>query len=200
MKHVTSKYPDAALSKALNQALKVKVADPCRARIAWQRAFDLLQRRGTSVSFGAGGGGLMLAHPVDPDAQRRQQAIDAAHQILASALSMGEMAADYRKTLAACARFFAAKRPRRPPLMPKVYPLTPRESEVMQIVNECKGNLAAAARRFGIDRSSLKECYDAGNRKLARMGVPIPSSRPTPKTTRLPVDRRGQVRVAKDRR
>ena len=92
------------------------------------------------------------------------------------------------------------RRTRRPPFERKPRPLTERQTEVINIVGECKGSLADAARRLGIDRKSLKESYDAGNRKLASAGVPIPSSRPKPKTERLPKDPRGQVNVAQDRR
>ena len=194
MKHVTSKYADVALAKALRTALKVSEADPGRAGIVRQRANDIVQHRG--VRFSIGGGGLlpMSAQPLNPDAELRQRHLDAAHWILASALAMGTMAADYRKALAACARFFDTGRPRRPPLTPKDRPLTLRQAEVVQAVGECKGNLAEAARRLGIDRKSLKECYDAGMKKLARAG------RPKPKTVRLSVDRRGQEKVAEDRR
>jgi hypothetical protein len=85
-----------------------------------------------------------------------------------------------------------ARRHRRPPLTPKARPLTGRQCEVVQIVGECKGNLAEAAKRLGIDRKSLKESYDAAMEKLGRAGIP------KSKTKRLPVDLRGQVAVTKD--
>ena len=183
-KHV--KYPDAALAKALRNALKVKAADPGRAQIVYQRAFDLVQRRG-SVS-------PITLHRLGPDAQDRQKHIDRARWILSSALSMGTIAPDYREGLADCAHYFNAGRRRRPPLTPKARPLTARQAEVVQIVGECRGDLAEAARRLGIDRKTVKESYDAGNRKLGIRAMP------KPKTVALPVDRRGGITVAKDRR
>ena len=91
---VTSKHPvDAPLAKALWKAVKVSEADPGPARIAWQEANNLVLQRGVRFSIGGGGGMLpMSAHPLDPDAELRQRYIDAAHWILASALSMGTMA------------------------------------------------------------------------------------------------------------
>jgi hypothetical protein len=198
---------DAVLARTLQHAARIADSNP-RARILWQRAWQMVQERG-----GHGPGtahGLMLARPRTDIEAQRQNALDNACWILGSALSMGRILDNYkviiggqehtrndRENLMACARFFAAKRTRRPPLTPRVSPLTPRQSEVIQIVNECKGNLAEAARRLGRDRKSVKESYDAGNRKLAKAGVP---SRPKPKTKRLPEDFRGQVAVAKDRR
>jgi len=93
-----------------------------------------------------------------------------------------------------------ARRHRRPPLTPKDRPLSTRQAEVVQIVGECKGDLAEAARRLGIDRASLKESYDAGMEKLAKAGIPTWAYILKPKTVALPVDRRGGVTVAKDRR
>jgi hypothetical protein len=52
----------------------------------------------------------MPAHSLDPDEQRRQQAVDDAYEILALAVSMGKIDADWRERLAACARFFEADR------------------------------------------------------------------------------------------
>jgi predicted DNA-binding protein (UPF0251 family) len=170
VKRITSKYPDVALAKALRNALKV--ADTARARIVWQRAFALLKDRGASSGY---------TQSETPDELLYTSNLHDAWWILSSALSMGTMAADYRERLAACARFFDAGRPRRPPLTPKDRPLTPRQAEVMQIVAECKGNLAEAATRLDIDRKSLKESYDAGMGKLAKAGVPIPANRPKPK-------------------
>ncbi len=191
MKHATSKYPDAELGKALWKAVKVSEADPGHARIVWQRAFDLVVQRGPSVSFGGGGGGgLMRAHPLDPDMQRRQNALDAAHWILASALSMGTMAADYRENLAARARFFdTGRKHRQPPL--EVRPLTARQLEVMQIASECEANLAETARRMGLHRKTVEQHYRAACKKLG-----IRASTEKPKTDRIPLDRRGQEDIA----
>ena len=190
MKRVTSKYPDAALAKALWKAVKVSEADPGQAQIVWQRAFDLVVQRGPSHSFGGSGGGLMRAHPLDPDMQRRQRAIDAAHWILASAVSMGTMAADYRERLAACARYFDAARKRRRPSL-EVRSLTPRQVEVMQIASECETNLAETARRMGLHRKTVEQHYRAACKKL---GIKAVTGKP--KTHSIPLDRRGQEDVA----
>ena len=107
-----SHYPDRELAQALWKAVKVLEADPDRARV-WQRACVLVQQQGTTRSFGGGGNVVspISLHRLGPDAEFRQRFIDAAHWILASAVSMGTMAADYRNTLADCARFFDAPRP-----------------------------------------------------------------------------------------
>ena len=100
---------DAPLAKALWKAVRVSEADPGHAQIVRQQAYDLVCSRGTSGSFGDGE--RFAPPPMDPDMQRRQQAMDAAHWILKSALSMHTMADDYREKLADCARFFEADRP-----------------------------------------------------------------------------------------
>jgi hypothetical protein len=81
------------------------------------------------------------------------------------------------------------RRRRRPPLDPKIRPVTPKQTEAVQIVGECQGNLAAAARKLGIDRKTLKERYDAACKKL---GIAATKHR----TRALPKDRRGQEDVA----
>ena len=73
----------------------------------------------------------------------------------------------------------------------KVKPLTPRQSEAIQIVGECKGNFADAARRMGLDRTTVKQHYDAGMKKLGRK--PIQHG-----TQSVPFDRRGQVHLSPD--
>jgi predicted DNA-binding protein (UPF0251 family) len=192
VKHVTCKYPDVALAKALSAALKVSEADPYRAQIVWQRACDLVRSRGTTASINGGGGGvsaITVAH-LGPEAEQRQGAIDAAHWILSSALSIGTMAADFREGLAAVARFFDVGRTRRPPLKPKVHDLTNPQIEAMTVFAECKGSYADAARRLGIDRKSFKERHDAACKKLGKMAVK------KPKTKRQPHDKRGQLKIA----
>ena len=74
-------------------------------------------------------------------------------------------------------------------------PLTPRQVEVMQIVAECKGDLAEAARRLGLDRKTVMQHYTAAEKKLGKAAVKHA-------TCALPRDRRGQAHVAEgdDRR
>jgi len=201
MKRVTSKYPDVALAKALWKAVKVSEADPGRACLVWQAAYDQVCRRGTSCSFGDGE--RFAPPPRDPDTQRRQNCLDAAHMILRSALSMGRILGNYkvhsggqehtrndRETLAACARYFDADRKRRRPSL-EVRSLTPRQVEVMQIASECETNLAETARRMGLHRKTVEQHYRAACKKL---GIKAVTGKP--KTHSIPLDRRGQEDVA----
>ena len=79
----------------------------------------------------------------------------------------------------------------------KPRPLTPRQVEVVQVVGECKGNVAAAARRLGRDRKTVEESYRAG---MTKLGKTVYHSRD--KTLLLARDRRGQETVSEgdDRR
>jgi len=95
-----------------------------------------------------------------------------------------------RVQVAAVAARKARNRRRRSSAEEKIRPLTEKQVEAVHIVGECRGNLAEAARRIGIDRKSLKERYDAALKKLGKAGMPKPS------TERLPQDRRGQTMVA----
>jgi predicted DNA-binding protein (UPF0251 family) len=89
------------------------------------------------------------------------------------------------------------KRPRRRRRMTDAppRPLTAKQTEAVQIVGECKGNLAEAARRLGIDRATLKERYEAASEKLGKRAVKHA-------TKSLPTDRRGQENLSRydDRR
>ncbi len=81
----------------------------------------------------------------------------------------------------------ASDKPRKP------RPLTPRQIEVAQIVGECKGNMAVAARRLGRDRSTVAEIYGAAMAKLGKEAVRSPDK------TRLFVrDKRGQEAVSRE--
>ncbi len=73
----------------------------------------------------------------------------------------------------------------------KPRPPTARQTEVIQIVGECKGNLAEAARRLGRNRKTIEETYRAG---LARLGMVAVWH----DTKLLPRDRRGQAAVSAD--
>jgi len=175
MKRVTSKYPDAALAKALWKVLKVSETDPYRTRIAGREAKALLELRGA----GPTGSGEPL-----------ERALHDAWWILFSVVSMGTMAADYRERLAACARYFDAARKRRRPSL-EVRSLTPRQVEVMQIASECETNLAETARRMGLHRKTVEQHYRAACKKL---GIKAVTGKP--KTHSIPLDRRGQEDVA----
>jgi hypothetical protein len=74
---------------------------------------------------------------------------------------------------------------------PRPRPLTSRQTEVIQVVGECKGNLAAAAQRLGRDRKTIKEIYQAG---MSKLGKDVTYRK---KSDRLIArDRRGQVDVS----
>ena len=79
------------------------------------------------------------------------------------------------------------RRRRKTPQNPR--PITAKQTEAMQIVGECQGNLAEAARRIGINPKSLRERYDAACKKLGRKAVKA-------MTKSFPKDRRGQEDVA----
>ena len=50
----------------------------------------------------------------------------------------------------------------------KPRPLTPKQTEALQIVGECGGDIAEAARRLGKDRKTVEQHYQAGLAKLGR--------------------------------
>ncbi len=87
------------------------------------------------------------------------------------------------------------KKRRRSGAAEKPRPLTPPQAEAIQIVGECKGNMAEAARRLGKDRKTLDQAYRAGLTKLGKQPVRYG-------TRTLYRDRRGQENIAKsdDRR
>lgn len=93
------------------------------------------------------------------------------------------------ETLGAEGRKPPVRRRRRAGLVPK--PLTAKQTETVQVVGECKGDLAEAARRLGIDRKTVKQHYDAASRKLGKIAVKHT-------TQPLRTDRRGQANVAQE--
>ena len=70
----------------------------------------------------------------------------------------------------------------------KVCPLTGCQAETVQIVGECKGDIAAAARRLGKNRKTVEESYKVGLTKLGKAAVKH-------KTHLFARDRRGQADV-----
>lgn len=62
-------------------------------------------------------------------------------------------------------------------------PLTTKQTEAIQIVGECSGDIAKAAKRLGKDRKTVKQHYDAGMAKVGQAAVvdnkPKPGSLPT---------------------
>jgi DNA-binding CsgD family transcriptional regulator len=83
------------------------------------------------------------------------------------------------------------KRTRRPSRARKPRPLTPRQTEVVQIVGECKGDIAEAARRLGKNRKTVEEAYRAG---MTKLGKTVYHSKG--KTRLLARDRRGQENIS----
>jgi hypothetical protein len=87
------------------------------------------------------------------------------------------------------------KRPirRRPGTVKKLRRLTIPQTEAVQIVGECKGNIAEAARRLGKNRKTVEEAYKAGLKKLGKQAV-----RSRDKTRLFARDRRGQDCISED--
>lgn len=83
-------------------------------------------------------------------------------------------------------------RKRRATLKPK--PLTARQAEIVQIVGECNGDIAEAARKLGVTHKTVAEAYKVAMGKIGITAV----VRPT--TTSIPEDHRGQMNVSEDRR
>ena len=83
----------------------------------------------------------------------------------------------------------ASGKPRKP------RPLTCIETETMQIVGECKGNIAAAARRLGKDRKTVEQAYRNG---LSKVGKEAYWQNKRAKTRLLARDKRGQEAVSTD--
>lgn len=77
------------------------------------------------------------------------------------------------------------RRRRRPAAEPMAEKLTPKQAEAVQIVGECKGNIAEAARRLARDPATVRQHYKAGMKKLGKLA-------PKVKTTRMRTDKRGQ--------
>jgi hypothetical protein len=83
----------------------------------------------------------------------------------------------------------AAERGRRRRSSPrKPTPLTPKQTEAMQLVGEHKGNIAAAARNAGKSRAAMGKLYKKATTKLGKKAVKH-------FTQRLPKDSRGQETV-----
>jgi len=82
------------------------------------------------------------------------------------------------------------KRRRRAPAKEPA-PLTPKETEAMQLVGEHKGNFTAAGRAAGKSRQAMQKLYEKACRKLGKSAV-----EPAAKTQGLPTDHRGQIDVA----
>ena len=75
----------------------------------------------------------------------------------------------------------------------KPKPLTPRQAEAVQIVGECRGVIAEAARRLGRDPKTIAQTYKIAMGKLGKSVV-----RSTDKTRIFPRDQRGNETVWTD--
>jgi len=67
--------------------------------------------------------------------------------------------------------------------------LTPKQSRAVEVVAEHEGNLTAAAKAIGVDRTTIKQHVDAANKKLGMAA----SAHLKPKTRDLSHDSRGQL-------
>ena len=105
-------------------------------------------------------------------------------------IASGEMETN---SLARKIRARPAKRKRRPGKPQKPRPLTALQTEAVQIVCECKGNVAKAAKQIGKDRKTVEKAYRAG---LGKLGKTAYLSRD--KTRLLPRDKRGVDAVSEE--
>ncbi len=71
-------------------------------------------------------------------------------------------------------------------------PLTAKQREAVEIVAECKGDIAEAARRLGKDRKTVEQHYKAGLEKLGE------ATGRRPETRQLQTGLRGQYEVTAD--
>jgi hypothetical protein len=110
------------------------------------------------------------------------------------ALRFAYAAADRLEALPAAAPTPAKPRPRRRRKAARApTPLTPQQTEAVQLVGEHGGNVSAAARAAGKSPAAMRKLYQKAMRKLGMKA-------PTHKTAALPLDRRGQPNVSEDRR
>jgi hypothetical protein len=79
------------------------------------------------------------------------------------------------------------RRTPRPPTEPRE--LTKKQAEAVQVVGECKGSIADAARRLARDPKTVRQHYNAAMEKMGRKVVKA-ATKPTP------TDRRGQEKLA----
>ncbi len=80
-------------------------------------------------------------------------------------------------------------RKRRKRLSQEATPLTAKQLEAMQIVGECKGDFAEAARRLGKDRKTVVDHYEAATKKAGKRQMKH-------MTQQIAKDRRGQDNLA----
>jgi predicted DNA-binding protein (UPF0251 family) len=73
----------------------------------------------------------------------------------------------------------------------KPTPLTPEQTEAVQLVGEYKGNIAAAARAAGKSRTAMVKLYRKATAKLGKKAIKHI-------TQPMPRDRRGQETIAAD--
>ncbi len=82
------------------------------------------------------------------------------------------------------------KRPRkRHRATDEIKPLTDKQSEAVYIVNECRGNIAEAARRLGKDPATVRQAFRTGMKKLGAIALDH-------KTTKMPTGKRGESSVS----
>jgi hypothetical protein len=70
---------------------------------------------------------------------------------------------------------------------------TPKQLEAVQIVGECNGNIAEAARQLGRDAKTVSELYRKGLKNAGSLTI---SRRNRPRTGSIPTDARGQVGIS----
>jgi hypothetical protein len=100
---------------------------------------------------------------------------------------------EYERWLPAISYKKPAKSRKRNRTLPIERPLTPNETEALNVVGQYNGNISKAARQLGKDRTTVGEQYKNGLAKLGRDS----KEKYLKSIAKLPVDNRGQTNVGR---
>jgi DNA-binding CsgD family transcriptional regulator len=84
--------------------------------------------------------------------------------------------------------------PKRRRRVQRARPLTPKQVQAVQVVGECQGNMAEAARRLGVHPATVRQHYLAATKKVPEVVSSV--ARAKLARRRLPADHRGQPTIA----
>jgi DNA-binding CsgD family transcriptional regulator len=159
--------------------------------LAWRDSCARLaeQLEGAGYAFQAGEVRRLVSSVPRPRPLAPEDVIPERNATAAAVKALLEVLRPLPKELAAASRKRHPRRRKRPPTTGR--PLSEKQIEAMQIVGDCKGNLAEAARRLGKDPKTVRQHYNAALRKLGKAAVKHA-------TRALPSDRRGQVNLSAD--